>query len=449
MTHPDLERELHDHYRSLEVGPGGRASARVAQALDRAPARRWSLARLATPRVALSAGAAVAAVALLTVALLPLWNGSVAGPGTSPTVSPTASPTDSAGTIAAAHITQAGLTRDGVLWATRDNALSISTDGGRTWHENPLPQAATSDSIDSIGYVAVADADHAWLLVKHERPVGSTFAVFRTSDGGATWQRADLPGTFDGVPWQMAFVDAKVGFVILTASTDVPVGPSTVMRTLDGGVTWTVTSTTATLRMPVVAVDANTLWIVANPDEVASLSPLLQVSRDAGATWSSPSLPGLEGATVSGSLYVLSGPTGGIEFLSATEGYVAVFQKTSTALATRYYRTVDGGRNWSLVASTAAQDSIAPVFVDATHWYRQLDPSLNGLEVTADGGQTWTTVAGNGLPNETGILFLWTVDGQNLAAVCAVNPSSGDGVVALLLSRDGGKNWQPADFSAR
>ena len=36
MTHPDLERELRDHYRSLDAGSSGRATSRVADALDRA-----------------------------------------------------------------------------------------------------------------------------------------------------------------------------------------------------------------------------------------------------------------------------------------------------------------------------------------------------------------------------------------------------------------------------
>ena len=83
MTHSDVERELRDHYRSLDAGSPGRAASRVADALDQAPAHRWSLGRFIPARALLTAGATVAVVAALTVALLPLWHGSFESTGAS------------------------------------------------------------------------------------------------------------------------------------------------------------------------------------------------------------------------------------------------------------------------------------------------------------------------------------------------------------------------------
>ena len=76
MTDPNLERKLRDHYFSMYTGSTGRAPARVADALDRAPERgRRGLGRFASARGFLAAGAALAVVAALTVALLPMWHG--------------------------------------------------------------------------------------------------------------------------------------------------------------------------------------------------------------------------------------------------------------------------------------------------------------------------------------------------------------------------------------
>jgi photosystem II stability/assembly factor-like uncharacterized protein len=127
-----------------------------------------------------------------------------------------------------------------------------------------------------------------------------------------------------------------------------------------------------------------------------------------------------------------------VTFLSATEGYLAV-SCTEGGFGTRYYRTADGGHSWSQEAVVARNVDAAPVFVDATHW---LQPIGAGLQVTADGGRTWTTVASEGLADYPTYAFE-TIDGVNGSAlpVGANTP--------LFLTWDGGKTWRPADFANR
>lgn len=62
-----------------------------------------------------------------------------------------------------------------------------STDGGRTWRR-VLGTAADQYAIDSF---FAADAAHAWFV----RPIahGVGFEVYRTSDGGHSWQHSALP----------------------------------------------------------------------------------------------------------------------------------------------------------------------------------------------------------------------------------------------------------------
>lgn len=320
------------------------------------------------------------------------------------------------------------MTPQGLVWAQLATAIAISADHGRTWSYVPLPQ----DNVNAPERAAeVLDRDHAWVL----RESAADPQVFRTSDGGGSWSATDLPVSYDpatGVPsGRLSFLDASVGFAILGTN-----GNLSVLRTLDGGATWAVTGRSATSES--VVSDPNTIW-AATTRAGSPEAQLLQVSRDAGATWSDVQLPGLDIQSTCvqpGSLWV-PGPEG-VTFLSATEGFTAVSCSQGN-FGTRYYRTTDGGRSWSEVAAIAQPVTVGPAFVDATHW---LQPIGVGLRATADGGQTWTTVASKGLADYP-IYALHTRDGVNGSAL-PVGANS-----PLFLTWDGGRTWRPADFANR
>ena len=147
---------------------------------------------------------------------------------------------------AVAKVDDDGMTKTGVIWALRDTTLDISTDNGRTWRESPLPPN-TRGSDNSIEDVAVADADHAWVAVNHTPASAgtppsktvTTIAIYRTSDGGSTWQASKARPFREDFYVGLQFIDANVGFAIVEPSAS---GPSTIMRTLDGGDAWAVTS---------------------------------------------------------------------------------------------------------------------------------------------------------------------------------------------------------------
>jgi photosystem II stability/assembly factor-like uncharacterized protein len=473
MTDNDLERELRDHYRAIDAGPSGRATTRVADALGHAAARRWSLGRFVGARSVRLAGAALAAAAVVAVALLPAWQGSVVGPAASPTASSwtpttgpviTPTPTASQLPVSVESLDGAGMARNGVLWAVYGRALSISADHGHTWQTRSLPTPGTTWPT-----MTAVDADHAWLMTAGTTSSSFTvvFTVFRTSDGGATWKSAKLPGTYDGTALQqITFVDANVGFVIITPDSPVPpdslVTPDPlaqaerriVLRTTDGGATWVVTGTAASSLDTLVAVDANTLWLAASSSlDLGGNRPLLQVSRNAGATWTRVSLPGISNTSSAGN-YVLTNMSRGVTFLSPSEGYVATIEDTVTAKVTRYFRTTDGGRTWKQVASVGHLVQDAPVFLDATHWYQAGYPE-NSLDLltyqavasTADGGKTWTVQSEVALAARGAIYVLCMADAQNGAGIGRVEPWPGQGGDGLFLTWDGGKTWQPADFS--
>jgi photosystem II stability/assembly factor-like uncharacterized protein len=453
MTDPNLEQELRDHFATMETGSPARAAALTADAIDRAPAGHWGLGRIIPARRLLAAGAAVAIVAALAVATVPLWRGSAAMPGasitansspsalsspgiTQPTPTPVASPPDG-------MASRWGTARNGWLWAIHGSSLEISKDHGRTWKASPMPRMDGSQA----GAVAIIDASHFWILAATEyvgAPLWTT--IFRTADAGATWQSTDGPGFAVGdkpvyVAESISVVDSQVGFAVFTPmSSDDVFHSSTVMRTLDGGATWSRNDGTAVLDGGAYAVDRNTLWMTTDSWGGGGSGAALQVSHDAGATWTNVPLPGLS-AVSAGNLSVAL-PT----FLTANEGFLVAYVDVS-GVETRYYRTVDGGQTWTLVATQAGQ-AAAVTFIDATHWMEG-EPLGIGREITSDAGKTWTTFTALD-PNESLVFQYDMADTQNGVGSGSVAATLADGtkLYPLYLTWDSAKTWHPAVFPA-
>jgi photosystem II stability/assembly factor-like uncharacterized protein len=252
--------------------------------------------------------------------------------------------------------------------------------------------------------------------------------VFRTSDGGETWERMlHQPGTFFRA---IAFVDSLTGFAANIGTDYFPNVTDTVplYRTRDGGVTW---SPVSEIHGPfpkgicnlAIAPDGRTLWAAGR---VGGPSFLL-VSHDRGETWESQELTdriamlidvhftsAASGVIVGGSSrdvrashsVVLATADGGrsweevfrspepmelawkIDFPTARTGYVSVLAYDSTST---FLKTVDGGRTWRehpLVNGPYQAKGIG--FVDEqVGWVGGERPGMPGYR-TADGGATWT-----------------------------------------------------------
>jgi photosystem II stability/assembly factor-like uncharacterized protein len=477
----DLEKRLQGYYSEFTPESSGRAVAGVDRALaDRRayrgrPLAAW-VARLGVRGVGALAGVAVAIA--LVAALFPLWGRTGIGPATNGSTGPVGP--------ASSFVDQAGVARDGSVWAIRGRGLAISRDHGQTWAEHELPTDAVFP-----GNLALADADHAWVLDPSGADVGSSnggasVVVYRTSDGGATWQYTSVAATSPNPIFsQIRFVDSKVGFLVLGndgTGTDPAktFGTSIIMRTEDGGATWDPTGTITTAIQagaasspdpssspdssgslwfstgPVIPVDADTLWTYCGIPVFAPAQdscPLLQVSRDAGATWTPVALPGV--SSTGNEALAVPALTGvgvdGVQFISPAEGYVAVRETVGNNDHDRihYFRTTDAGRTWSQVALTEWQQvAVPPIFIDSQHWFQPGLETLviphvgatnefvesQGMNVTSDGGKTWRNVA----VSMGQLLQVWMSDAQHGAALKGQ---------LLYLTSDGGETWQPASIA--
>ncbi|TAN27604.1 MAG: hypothetical protein EPN30_03665 [Actinomycetota bacterium] len=209
-------------------------------------------------------------------------------------------------------------------------------------------------------------------------PLGNRILAFGTkglyqSSDGSNWKQIPLPKGWTLI--QGRFVDSKLGFVV--ANDNGPAGSATIERTTDGGASWN-RVTTPFRPLVVDPISANDLRALGGARLPATSNPAKNIyqmewnlysSSNGGKSWSE--------------LVANWRSIGGIDFLSAQEGY---------AWADNYlYHTTDAGHSfvrYTLPSTMTNQGLFSMAFAQkGSGW------ALAGTEYpiyhTADGGATW------------------------------------------------------------
>jgi photosystem II stability/assembly factor-like uncharacterized protein len=144
-------------------------------------------------------------------------------------------------------------------------------------------------------------------------PVDNKWTIIKTTDGGTSWSRISTEPSPNG---------SEVGFyynsLYMIGSTDIWfLGTQRVYRSSDGGATWT-NSLTPDYYLSV--------WFINDSVGMCSSNSNAGLSTNSGINWNQITVPG------SGSYYSLAG-SGTRDFWTASDGYV--------------YHTTDFGSNWS------------------------------------------------------------------------------------------------------
>ena len=363
-----------------------------------------------------------------------------------------------------AQIDAAGLTRSGAIWAVQGSYVMTSTDNGESWQAGVIPAPAHS--------VFALDQDHIWAIVPANSvtsvgpaapsgpvaPSGSVattrpFVVARTADGGKTWGLSPLPGSFGCDRQSFSFVDRSRGFLLCSGS-----GLGTILLTEDGGATWGIQGQAAALGPLFTASDANTLWAApgfGSGDLAAASGAALQMSRDAGRSWSRVDLPEAAGLPAGTVVSVAAGPS----FSDASNGAFALGVTTggSGAAAVWFYRTVDAGRSWTVtkrtralppVAGTAAGTGTGTATAGALvgkEWAVLGNDQFGGLAVSGDFGATWHDAPAYGLPDRSALTWLDFTEAGHAVGWVSTAGGSPSGR-ALMVSSDGAATWHAGDF---
>ncbi|MFC1584580.1 YCF48-related protein [Fibrobacterota bacterium] len=187
--------------------------------------------------------------------------------------------------------------------------------------------------------------------------VGSGGTVIKTNDGGATWSAQTSSTTDDLI--SVSFADGNNGWAVSS---------SAVYRTVDGGATWApYTGLDLDLYTSVCFADIST-GLVAGIRNVADTEILKTV--DGGLSW--------EELPLSALIFLFD-----LHFIDAQTGWVV---GTGGSIA----KTEDGGNDWSWHTTDPSDNLVSVHFADALS-----GAAVGGqiLTYTADGGANWTRQA--------------------------------------------------------
>jgi len=314
-------------------------------------------------------------------------------------IDPTSSSTLYAGT----------LTPDGV----ESVGIFKSTDGGASW------TAINEGLIDPLTGISPLDI---WSLAIDPRNpktilAGSRFSeIFKSVDGGQTWQYKTLGGFNVGLETSAFQFDAASSSRVLAAST---LG---LLRSTDGGETWSGYGNVSDSFFTLVTDPASATTLYAGNINGSGIFK----STDGGAHWT----------TINKGLPTNQGATGALPLIL---GFAVDPAHPATLYAGTYgnglYRSTDGGSNWSSV-----NNGMRTAYVTAFSF----GPSSTvfaatlggGVYQSADGGGTWApSSAGLDVGIANSLLADATVPVTVYAALF-------DGVYR---SPDGGGTWQAAN----
>lgn len=341
---------------------------------------RWLIAALVVVLVLIVALGSVFAVQVLT------------RPGTRPTPVPTVAATPTpVPTRAPTPVPSAGAYQPiNALWmstATTGRACTTTrrivrtTDGGKHWQDvTPYP-ASYQGSISPV--FTSLNQQVAWVaLFENQQPDGTLpNVVFRTSNGGQSWQESTLPAGSLGVS-HMQFLNARDGW-LLAGFGGQAMGSQgmDLYRSTGGGQTWRLVAWAGSPSgtIPLGGVKSGMSWLspttgwITGAVNAAQNFVYLYRTQDSGATWQQQSL-----ALPSGQALVTTYPP---VFFSATDGLLPV-TFTSQGVSLIVYATHDGGATWS--GSTLLSNP-------GTSCNEDLLSMQQGWVVTADGSTLDTT----------------------------------------------------------
>lgn len=277
--------------------------------------------------------------------------------------------------------------------------LYRTANGGETW-QKVWEQAGTF--IRALGFVDAHNGFLGNVGTDYYPGVTDTRPLYRTRDGGMTWTPVDAPGIdivkgicgIDILQERRIFQGALRDVAVIHAAGRVG-GPATILRSVDGGETWSVIDLRAQAGMilDVRFFDAqNGLVCAASSSDTAQASAMILRTSDGGATWTEA----YRSARPFENCWKMSFP-------SRRVGYATVQNYEEGSTRRVVIKTDDGGASWRELplVDDARVRAFGIGFVDENRGW--VGTSTTGFE-TRDGGATWAPVAMGQAVNKIRIL---------------------------------------------
>jgi photosystem II stability/assembly factor-like uncharacterized protein len=287
----------------------------------------------------------------------------------------------------------------------------------------------SSPAVERLRAVSATSDTVAWAS-------GNKGTVVRTVDGGATWTRSVIPGA-DALDFRDIEAFGADAACVLAIG---PGSASRIYKTEDGGASWALQFTNPDSRAFYDAIafwDANTGIAVGDP--VDGRFTVIRTT-DGGKRWAR-----IPGASIPEAL-----PGDGAFAASGTclvvQGSRHAWFGTGGGARARAFRSSDQGLTWSvadtpIMVGNASSGIFSLAFSDPDHGiavggdYRLERESGDNLAVTSDGGRTWTFAGATRLRSFRSAVAY--VPGSNGRQLIAVGPGGSD------MSGDGGATWAP------
>lgn len=276
--------------------------------------------------------------------------------------------------------------------------------------------------------ISVVSQDVAWAS-------GTKGTVIRTIDGGTTWTPTIIPDAAALDFRDIHAVDAKTAYVLSIGEGE----KSRIYKTLDGGNTWQLQHKNPD---PKVFLDAIAFW---DPDHGLALGDpvdgryTILTTDDGGKTWTKGTPNGMPPALEKEGAFAASGTC------LITQGDQNAWFGTGGGKTARVFRSQDRGRTWTvhetpIRANAPASGIFSLAFRDASHGaivggtYDQVDRKGQIAATTEDGGKTWKVVEQQE-PNgyRSAVIPLGKLSETTFLAV---GPSGTD------ISNDDGRTWK-------
>ena len=315
-------------------------------------------------------------------------------------------------------------------------ALIACGGGARASSKSASPSFVFTDQASGstalLQAISIVDSNTVWVS-------GHAGTYARTTDGGATWHAAVVPGA-DSLQFRdVEAVSADTAFLMSAGDGAL----SRVYKTVDAGATWQLQYTNPVAKG---FYDCMAFWDsrhgIVMSDEVDGRFPMIATSD--GVNWTPvpreslpAALPG-EGSFASSGSCVVARASG------------RAWIGTGNSTATRVLHTTDGGATWSAdstplpsgegvgIGSVAFRDDLHGAAMGGS----MLDTSARGdnIAFTSDGGVTWATATR--APLRSAIYGGSYVPGAEVPTLVVVGPGG------AAATSDAGRSWSVIDSSS-
>ncbi len=338
------------------------------------------------------------------------------------------------------RLEQFDLLTDTSGWVLLDKQLFWTSDAGQTWREIG-PALPTDAFVEDVKFI---DATLGWVLLSTINPEGSAlFQLAQTTDGGVTWATRALSLFESGESASfmekadMGWFDAQTGWISVKQASGSNFSIGTLFITSDGGETWHRSSLPVADR--IVFNDPQTGWAVGGPtgDQIFK-------TQDAGVTWQN-----LRPDDLSSDAQAAAYPPS----VSGGQGLL-VMTNTGSENNLNVYRLETSSDRWSLFDQMAldVQPGIIGLSILDPQNFVATIPGTSSIIRMVDGGLDRLANA-DGLSDSIVALDMVSLDvgwAKSVDSNCTTASSSTDQTASitcssttrLLQTADGGVTWQ-------